>query len=75
MRLVKVLDTIIVGIMVILHFGFEEFIILSSKFGMTFSENSSNICIGNLFDTFLKLLYLINYSFIRPRFASFFPSC
>jgi len=36
-----------------------------------FLEKSTNTHIGNLFDTFLKLLYLTKYPFIHPSFASF----
>jgi hypothetical protein len=35
-------------------------------------EKSPDTHIGNLFDTFLKLLYFISYSFIHPCFANFF---
>ena len=36
-----------------------------------FLEQSPDTRIANLFDTFLKLLYLINSPFIHPCFASF----
>ena len=41
------------------------------KGSCTYLGKSPDTNIGNLFDTFLKLLYLINYPFIHPCFASF----
>ena len=36
-----------------------------------FLEKSPDARIGNLFDSILKLLYLINYPFAHPCFARF----
>ena len=44
---------------------------MRSKRQLHFLEKYSDTHIGNLFDTFLKFLYLINYPFIYPCFASF----
>ena len=41
------------------------------KMYLHFLEKYSNTHIGNLFDAFLELLYLNNYPFIYPCFASF----
>ena len=44
--------------------------LMRSKRQLHFLEKSPNIRIGNLFDAFLKLLYLMNYPFIHPGFIS-----
>jgi hypothetical protein len=40
-----------------------------SKRSLHFKEKSPDTRIGKLFETFLKLLYLINYPFIHPCFT------
>ena len=45
--------------------------LVRSKRWLHFLEEYVETCIGDLFDIFLKLLYLIDYLFIHPCFASF----
>ena len=42
-----------------------------SKRSLRYPEEPSETGIGNLFDTFLKLLFLIDCPFIYPCFANF----